>query len=634
MLFLTLPCCSALHAENSLHLRIAGVGILIFDSTDAIELLEALNLCKELKLNDITDDLPYQDALQNFIDTVCQKLGNPYEFSCPCVDCKNLALPLPPKRVYFHLLKRGMDPTYTEWVFHGETNVTSNNVIQEGPTRGSYQTDVEGDSHIDQGHETRQDEGLDNQEEEGDTPLYPNCNTHTKLSIIVEFYRHKTVNGLSRKYFDELLKTIGSLLPPGHCLPCSTYEVKKLLKSYQLTYEKIHACVNDCFLFRKDLQDAEECHKCHYSRWKEDTSNMDDADMIDKPKKKIPVKVLRYFPIVSRLKRLYQSAELAEQLIWHATNKSKDGKMRHPADSLAWKHIDRKFLEFASDSRNLRLGLAADGFNPFRDLSPTHSCCPVMIVVYNLPPQLCMQGENIILSMLIPGKKQPGNDIDVYLQPLINDLIELWENDVQVYDSFTKTEFNLKSLLMWTINDLPAYGNLSGCTYKGKAASPLCGENTLSNWLSVSRKTVYLNHRRFLRHNHPLRQKKVWVNGEVEKKEKPLVMSGAAALECQSSIVNDFGKAEKNGEEIRKKKEEKKKNKKSKGQSSVATGANVGNSKCGKRKRAVVTDAASSGTPDDETELRVFNKRSIFFDLAYWKVDMSLELSHIEKSAY
>ncbi|KAI3832273.1 hypothetical protein MKX03_009317, partial [Papaver bracteatum] len=146
---------------------------------------------------------------------------------------------------------------------------------------------------------------------------------------------HKTVNGLSRRAFDDLLKTIGSVLPPGHCLPKSTYEVKKLLKAFQLTYEKIHACPNDCCLFRNDLKDEDECPKCHYSRWKEDTSNMDDADMVDKPKKKIPVKVIRYFPIVPRLRRMYNSAELAQQLIWHATHKSKDGKMRHPTDSLA-----------------------------------------------------------------------------------------------------------------------------------------------------------------------------------------------------------------------------------------------------------------------------------------------------------
>ncbi|KAI3891896.1 hypothetical protein MKX03_026304, partial [Papaver bracteatum] len=87
--------------------------------------------------------LPYQDALKNFIDIVCQKLGNPSKLSCPCVDCKNLALPLPPDAVHLHLMKRGMDPTYTEWVFHSDPAIISNDIHQEGAIHGSKEMYVE-----------------------------------------------------------------------------------------------------------------------------------------------------------------------------------------------------------------------------------------------------------------------------------------------------------------------------------------------------------------------------------------------------------------------------------------------------------------------------------------------------------
>ncbi|XP_031262844.1 uncharacterized protein LOC116121024 [Pistacia vera] len=133
---------------------------------------------------------------------------------------------------------------------------------------------------------------------------------------------------------------------------------------------------------------------------------------------------------------------------------------------------------FAEDPRNLKLGLAADGFNPFSNMSTTYSCWPVMLVTYNLPPWLCMKKENIMLTLLIPGPKQPGKDIDIYLQPLIEDLQELWNNGVNVYDSYTNSCFNLRAILMWTINDFRGYGNLSGCTTKGKVACPLCGDKT------------------------------------------------------------------------------------------------------------------------------------------------------------
>ena len=39
-----------------------------------------------------------------------------------------------------------------------------------------------------------------------------------------------------------------------------------------------------------------------------------------------------------------------------------------------------------------------------------------------------------MLCMVIMGQRQPGNDIDVYLTPLIEDLRKLWEDEVDVWD--------------------------------------------------------------------------------------------------------------------------------------------------------------------------------------------------------
>jgi hypothetical protein len=52
-----------------------------------------------------------------------------------------------------------------------------------------------------------------------------------------------------------------------------------------------------------------------------------------------------------------------------------------------------------------------------------------------------------MLSVLIPGPKQPGNDIDVYLEPLVQDLLKLWETGVEVWDACKKEYFNLRALL-------------------------------------------------------------------------------------------------------------------------------------------------------------------------------------------
>jgi hypothetical protein len=45
-----------------------------------------------------------------------------------------------------------------------------------------------------------------------------------------------------------------------------------------------------------------------------------------------------------------------------------------------------------------------------------------------------------MMSMLIPGPKSPGMNIDVYLQPLIDGLIELWVTGVKTWDEDVNTK--------------------------------------------------------------------------------------------------------------------------------------------------------------------------------------------------
>ncbi|XP_073058473.1 uncharacterized protein [Primulina eburnea] len=370
--------------------------------------------------------------------------------------------------------------------------------------------------------------------------------------------------------------------------------MKKLLKPFDLGYEKIHACPNDCCLFRKELKELDSCPKCGSSRWKVDKVTF-------KVRKGVPEKVLRYFPVIPRFKRMFKSEEMAEDLIWHSNHKSQDHMMRHPVDSVAWDTINHKWPTFASDPRNLRLGLATDGFNPFGDLSSRYSCWPVILVNYNLPPLKCMSKENLMLTLLIPGPKQPGNDIDVYLEPLVEDLKELWDIGVEAFDAFSKSMFNLKAILMWTINDFPAYGNLAGCATKGKFGCPICGEDVCSMWLKYSRKFSYLGHRRFLAPDHPFREKKKWFNGKKERKGKPRTLTGLEIFNAVKVIENDWGKKKRS--------------------------QNLNNAK---RKRKT-HDISKNVQKSDQ----MWKKKSIFFSLPYWSgllLRHNLDVMHVEKN--
>jgi hypothetical protein len=193
------------------------------------------------------------------------------------------------------------------------------------------------------------------------------------------------------------------------------------------------------------------------------------------------------------------SKQMSKDMQWHKKELVNDGQMRHPADSKAWKHVDSEFKWFSEEGGcNVRLGLAFDGFNTFGMQSLTYSIWPIILVPYNLPPWLCQKQSNWILSMLIPGPKSHGMDIDVYLRPLILEVKDLWNNGVKTRDAGTKKNFRLRAILLWTINDFPAYAMLSGWSNKGKFACPYCHKHTEYLWLKHGRKHCYMAHRRFL----------------------------------------------------------------------------------------------------------------------------------------
>jgi len=65
--------------------------------------------------------------------------------------------------------------------------------------------------------------------------------------------------------------------------------------------------------------------------------------------KKLPAKVLRYFPLIPRLLKLYKSSKIAKDMICDDKYWTKDGMLRHPADAKAWQVFDEQYPHFASN---------------------------------------------------------------------------------------------------------------------------------------------------------------------------------------------------------------------------------------------------------------------------------------------
>ncbi|XP_042449045.1 uncharacterized protein LOC122033970 [Zingiber officinale] len=468
-----------------------------------------------------------------------------------------------------HLYFNGFSKNYLNWIWHGEAEEKDrlNSSVNQEPTdncHDNFETvnlcEAAYDNH------TENPEAFMKFLEEAEKPLYKGCKRYTKLSALVKLYNTKARHGMSDALFSDLLADFGDMLPDNHNLPSSIYEAKKTLSCLALSHEKIHACSNDCILYRKQYKDCVSCSKCGLSRWKLTKKNVE--------KKGVPAKVVWYFPPIPRFKRMFKSLETSRNLTWHADSTRVVGQLRHPVDSPSWKLVDHMWPDFGSEARNIRLALAADGINPHSNLRP----------------------------------KQPGNDIDVYLEVLVDDLQLLWEGVDGVYDAYRREVFTLKAVLLWTINDFPAYGNLSGCTTHGYYACPICGEDTYAKHLPNGKKMSFAGHRRFLPRFHPYRRQIKEFNGMEELGEAGRPLSGINLFDKLSDITCEFGKKTSVKGKIRK-----------------------------KAKENIVEDIEEEKYVGATNFSKCLKKKSIFFNLPYWKylhVRHCLDVMHIEKNVF
>ena len=602
-------------------------------------------------------DTAYEDGVEQFLAFAYRDIPQDSEILCPCKRCKN-RLNLSLDEVRTHLRCDGILQGYTTWVHHGENYERPTDPFVDVPnitgilgTSGPVQDDQHGESDSMQEllqaalgmAATMSEGGVDDFQSgyadtehnvfedyvnaaEGDasgkdqniyarflkdahTRLYPGCK-YSWLSFLVHLYHLKCLHGWSQESFTALMGLLSASLPPEVNLPKTYYQAKKIISELGLDYVKIHACPKDCILFRGDFAKNDFCHVCQSSRWKVDEK----ASKGKRKEKRRPAKVLHYFPLVPRIQRLFSTTITSDDMRWHEEGRVRDGKLRHPADGETWKDFDDRH-DFANDARNVRLGLASDGFNPFGNKNLKHSTWPVMLVPYNLPPWICMKQTSLMLSMITPGPNSPGNDVDVYLEPLIDELLELWKG-VETFDASSEKKFPLRAALLWTINDFPALAYLYGWSTGGTYACPSCGPATKSFHLKKGNKMCYMGHRRWLPQHHQYRRQRKLFDGTVETGLAPETMSGTTVLGMLEGKEFVLGKKVPTTKQSNKdvEVESVKKRKRSSGEKKNQTKGSSGKEK----------------KPEDWLK-----KRSIFFKLPYWehnKLRHNLDVMHLEKN--
>lgn len=527
------------------------------------------------------------------------------KLKCPCNHrkCQNRNY-ADENTIRLHLMKHGFVPYYYKWILHGEprtSNIDSQNInvmiaesVQEvdNSTSNTYEQMVMDAAGPDFFQDVMEEppnpsaQKLYDMLQAANQEVWPGCESHSQLSVVARMLNIKAEHHLSERCFDDICQLMKEVLPDENLMTENFYSTKKLVQALGLPVEKIHCCTNGCMLYWAEDSELTNCKFCDHPRFKRHSRGSSNFQT------NVPHKKMYYFPLTQRLQRLYASNATAKEMRWHAEHDHEDGVMCHCSDATTWKHFNKTHPSFAAEVRNVRLGLCTDGFQPFGQSGQQYSSWPVIVTPYNLPPWLCMKEEYMFLTVIVPGPRNPKDKLDVYLQPLIAELKQLWEVGVETYDASKKNNFNMRVALLWTISDFPAYSMLSGWSTAGKTACPYCRDDSDAFTLTKGGKQSWFdNHRKFLPANHPFRRNKIaFRKNKTVTKSAPPILSGEEILEQIEHLglmcVTDMGADE--------------------------------NNSC---------KAKNTG----------WKRRSIFWDLPYWSTNMlrhNLDVMHIEKNVF
>jgi hypothetical protein len=140
---------------------------------------------------------------------------------------------------------------------------------------------------------------------------------------------------------------------------------------------------------------------------------------------------------------------------------------------------------------------------------------------------------------LIPGPKSPGDKIHVFFEPLLEDLKDIFQNDMSTYDASRDELFDLRGAVLMTTSDLPGLEMLSSHMVHGEFACPPCGDNAWTKRLKHGHKSSFMGHRQWLDEDHPYRFDADSFDGTTELRSAPMTYYDRSILPNINSL-GDF----------------------------------------------------------------------------------------------
>ena len=243
-------------------------------------------------------------------------------------------------------------------------------------------------------------------------------------------------------------------------------------------------CVNSCIAYTGQHHDLDKCPDCS-ERWLTLSGQ--------------PCRMFCYIPIIPHFQNFFANEKsLMELQYWHKYKVS-DHTISDVFDSKHYKNLcktrvtlDSKKLphKYFSGKHDIAFSTCLDSYLLYKRRQDGPSACPILIQIYNLPPEIHTHISRPMCAGVIPGPKAPKRPI-TFLHPFENECILLVKG-VKTFDCIEWDYFQLHAYNIFPLSDIVVIEKLLNIKgHNGKSPCQSCEIKAIHNPNSLD-KTYYV----------------------------------------------------------------------------------------------------------------------------------------------
>jgi len=242
-------------------------------------------------------------------------------------------------------------------------------------------------------------------------------------------------------------------------------------------------CPNSCIAYTGEYALLDQCPLCSQTRFREGT--------------KKPRWQFCYIPLIPRLQNFFTNPKIIEELLYRYNYHMVPSIISDVFDSEHYKNlrrtrvtVDGKKLDhkYFSGKNDIAFSVCLDGYLLYKRRRGGPSATPIMIQIYNLPPEIRTLISRALCLGVIPGTPKCP---DTFLYPFETERVEL-AIGVKTFDCVTQSHFPLHGYNLFPHGDIIAIEKLLNIKgHNGKCPCRSCKIKAINNPDS-SDKTYYV----------------------------------------------------------------------------------------------------------------------------------------------